>query len=177
MKTTTLLVLTFFIQALSLQAQLKVGNKKYDNLAYDKAITKYQQVLAQDSSDINTWARLGDCYRLTNDDVNAERAYSKVAVSGKGPDICYLQYAEALMSNEKYDEAGKWLSKFSEVQPDDSRGKELKEGLDNIPIWKLSQNEYSVERTNISSTESDFSPVVCIRMALCLPHRENQRQI
>jgi outer membrane protein OmpA-like peptidoglycan-associated protein len=160
MKTTTLLVLIFSIQSISLHSQLKIGNRKYDNLAYDKAIGKYQQVLDQDSSDIKTWARLGDCYRLTNDDINAEKAYSKVAASGKGPDICYLHYAEALMSNEKYDEAEKWLSKFSEVQPDDRRGQELKEGLNNIPIWKQSQNEYLVERTNISSPESDFAPVL-----------------
>ena len=141
-------------------AQLKSANKKYDRMAYAAAITKYERVLSKDSSDKEVWARLANSYRLTRDSRNAARAYAHAVEGGTTNPENYLYYAEALMQNERYEEAKIQLDKFIAADPSDSRGKNLEEGIANMGAIKAKEGVYSIKKTNLNSDDSDFGPIV-----------------
>jgi outer membrane protein OmpA-like peptidoglycan-associated protein len=140
--------------------QFKAANKKYDKMAYSAAAKKFERALARDSSNTEAWAKAASCYRLINDSKNAEKAYSKVAGSPTAKPEHYLYYAEALMENEKYNQATVWLDKFQSADPSDKRGENLKKGISQLSSMKAAENAFEVKKININSGYSDFSPVI-----------------
>ena len=160
MKKIILLCLIILVSSLHSEAQISAGDKNFERLAYTKAAANYEKALRRDTANYKVWAKLGDCYRLTRDSKNAERAYSK-AVKGEIVDpINYLYYAEALMQNEKYENAKTQLEKFKMIVPSDTRGSNLKNGIDNLNVLLSQSGSYNVKPTNLNSAEADFCPVV-----------------
>ncbi len=141
-------------------AQIKGANKSFNNMAYSAAIPKYNIALSKDPSNAEAQANVAACYRLTNDMVNAESAYSKVANSASAKPEHYLYYAQALMENEKYAEASTWLDKYKTAAAGDVRADNLKQGISNVAAYKAMEGVYSVKKTNLNSTNGDFSPVI-----------------
>lgn len=139
-----------------LNAQVKAGNKFYDRLAYKKAAVAFERAAKRDSVSVETWSRLGDCYRFLRDSKNAERVYAKASAMKGSPAVNTLYYAEALMQNEKYDDAKRELEKFKSLNPSDVRGTNLKSGIDNLSSIMAKSGGYQVKSTNLNSKESDF---------------------
>ncbi|MBX7050474.1 MAG: OmpA family protein [Flavobacteriales bacterium] len=140
-------------------AQVKAGNKHYDRLAYKKAAAAYERSAKNDSVSIETWSKLGDCYRFLRDSKNAERVYAVAASIPGSPAVNTLYYAEALMQNEKYPEAKTQLEKFKSMDSGDVRGTNLKAGIDNLSAIMARSGAYDVKPTNLNSKESDFCAV------------------
>jgi outer membrane protein OmpA-like peptidoglycan-associated protein len=149
-------VLTCTISAIS---QVKAGNKNYSRMAYAKAAANYERALKKDSSDVSIWANLADCYRLNRNSAGAEKAYAHVIQSGKAEPVHYLYYVNALMENEKYEEAGKILNEYKSANAGDERGKQLEQGIRNAKSILAKSGSYSIKAVNINSTESDIAPV------------------
>ncbi len=62
-------IIALFVLSFGLTAQdglTKAANKLYDAKAFSEAIPKYEKLLKKDSNNAIVLARLGDCYRLTN---------------------------------------------------------------------------------------------------------------
>ena len=65
---TTLLALVLTTGSLFAQsAKLEKANKLFDQYAYTRAITAYEDVLKKETTNKVAQLRLGDCYRLTQD--------------------------------------------------------------------------------------------------------------
>lgn len=152
-------LLTLCVFAINTDAQVKAGNKFYDRLAYKKAAACYERALKKDSSDMQVWSRLGDSYRLIRDSKNAERAYAHVVSGGNASANECIYYAQALMENEKYNEARKALESARAKSPGDVRSANLLSGLDKLSELASKSGAYDVKATNLNSKESDFSPV------------------
>src|SRR6185436_10781115 len=101
------------------------ADKKYNNYQYSDAIPLYKKALKSEDKDPDYWAKLGDCYKKNNQVVEAENCYANAAVNEKGQSIYKFKYAQMLMSNEKYDKALDWMSKYLKENPNDSWGKKL----------------------------------------------------
>ncbi len=139
---------------------LKQANKAYYNKAYNDAIPLYLYSVKKDSSFHASTINLADCYRLTNDAINAELWYKKVVNLKESEPIHQLYLGEALMENKKYDEAKKWLELYSRNSSDDSRGYEHLQSLKQLSKLYRDSSYVKIKKVNINSTESDFSPVV-----------------
>ncbi len=177
MKKISILLCTTLLVGISAFAQMKGANKKYNNLAYSNAIPMYERVLRKDPSNVEANAKLADCYRLTNDMVNAEAAYAKVVNGPGAKPVHYLFYAQALMENEKYAEAATWLDKYKEGANSDARADNLKQGIANVAMYKGMEGVYSVKKTNINSNDGDFSPVAYNGGLVFTSNRDNLEQV
>ena len=136
---------------------LKRANKLYDQLAFEEAIEFYQAALKK-SDDVQGWTRLADCYRLTSRFELAETTYAQVVASGLADPVNELYYAQALMANNRYDEAVRWLESYGEKAPDDERAGSLLEAC--LQYDSLQQQRFPCEIANlpINSSRSDFAP-------------------
>jgi len=138
---------------------LKQANKAYNNKAYNDAIPLYLYSVKKDSSFHESTINLADCYRLTNDAVNAEIWYRKVVMLKESEPIHQLYLGEALMENKKYEDAKKWLELYSRNASDDSRGYESLQAVKQLSKLFKDSSYVKIKKININSLESDFSPV------------------
>ena len=152
-------------QEVPVPLHLKQANRSFYNKAYSDAIPQYLYSIKKDSSFHEAVINLADCYRLTNDAVNAEIWYKKVVTFNDSQPIHQLYLGEALMENKKYQEAKKWFELYSKNASDDSRGYEHLQTLKQLSRYFKDSSYVKIKKININSTESDFSPIV-YRMGL-----------
>lgn len=156
---TVCLICMFFMAALNGSAQIKEANKMYENLSYATAIPMYEMGLKRDSLNAEAWTKLGDCYRLTSDFKGAERAYGKACgLEGKASTL--LNYAEALMVNQKYSEAKAALSKAKSLDPADPRADLMIAGIDEIPALNAAAAATQLKKVDFCTSAGEFCPFV-----------------
>jgi len=141
-------------------AQVKAGNRKFGKLAYNAAIVRYERALRKDSGDVKVWANVAECYRLTQNSKRAEHAFNKVVVSGMASADQHFYYAQALMQNEKYEQAKVALGNFAAIAPGDSRVQNLERGIADLAAMKAMEGVYKISKININSSANDFSPTI-----------------
>lgn len=142
------------------QASLSEANQQFEKLAYAKAAELYEKALQtnpKDSSKREVLTKLAYSYRQVRDTKNAERVYRLLVANG--PTVTdYLYLAQALASNEKYDEAKEIYEKYANEQSEDGRGAEFSKAY--TSIGKLSKNasSYTIEYLDINTNRAEFSP-------------------
>jgi outer membrane protein OmpA-like peptidoglycan-associated protein/tetratricopeptide (TPR) repeat protein len=141
------------------QVVLVKANRYYEQMAYSKAIPKYLAALKKDSMNAAIGLKLADCYRLTHNSGQAERWYSKAVKSSSFKPIDKFYYAQALMSNGKYAEARRWLEEYKQLEPGDKRAESLVKSIDNINGYSEDSQNFSLEKININSPNTDFGAV------------------
>ena len=105
--------------------------------------------------------RIADGYRLTNQNEQAELWYKKAIRRGYTNPLAILYLADALKSNQKYEEAMTEYRRFKQAVPDDPRGDEGIYSCDKALEWLDAPVGYVVEEMrSFNSRESDFSPVL-----------------
>lgn len=117
----TILILTL-LSVSSIKAQnsnTKKADRLYDKFKFVKASQEYLKLVKDFPEDTYIIKRLADTYYNIFDTVNAEKWYEKL-LDENDSEIIY-RYSQMLISNKKYDEAYKWMSKFVELEPNDSR--------------------------------------------------------
>lgn len=128
----------------------------FENYEYSKAIPLYKKTAGLRDTDMK---RLGDCYRLTKNFREAEACYGKLVSKGATDPKMYYYYGEALLFNNKYDEAKKQFSVYSTLDPDDSKGDWYAKACDELKIVLTRPAVYTVQNLGeINSGVSDFSP-------------------
>ncbi len=103
------------------QAKLKKADKLYDQLAFTAAIPLYEE-LAEKSDDVYVQMRLANASRLIEDFNRAELWYGSLMNVDSLDPIYKFYYAQALMANEKYEQARAWFELYSAARPEDPRG-------------------------------------------------------
>ena len=120
-----ILLLSLF-SGCSVKQKIKKADKKYEigeyynaaniyNKAYPKVKLKDRQLKAYAAF------RLGDCYRLTNVNDRAERAFSNAVRYNYKDSIVFLYYADALRKNQKMKDAATVYDIYLTSHPDDQR--------------------------------------------------------
>ena len=143
-----------------IQAQSKVdkANKLYKAKNFGSAIPLYEQLFEEEENSA-TIAKLATCYRMTNQTEKAEVMYARMLESKKVKSKTYTYYAEALISNGKYDVAEGILQKALQIEPDNEDFPRLlnicKNVKDIYPMFDIS----NLRPYEFNSDLDDNSPV------------------
>jgi outer membrane protein OmpA-like peptidoglycan-associated protein/tetratricopeptide (TPR) repeat protein len=141
-------------------AQTKLADIKKDRLAYEGAIKQYEASLAMDSTNMNDWANVAECYRMIRKSVKAEYAYYKVINEGTPSADQYFYYGLSLLENEKYDQATKAAEDFAKAYPNDVRAKNLLLGVAKHEEMLATKAFFKVEPVSLNSVQNDMCPIL-----------------
>ncbi|TAD96502.1 MAG: hypothetical protein EAZ97_13965 [Bacteroidetes bacterium] len=135
------------------------ANDLYDLYSYKAALELYIDIFQKDTSKHYAALRAAECYRKLNDPINCELWFSKI-IHHKHviKDQHLLHYAEALTSNQKYEEAKIWYKKYQKAKGKDSRSKSRIDKLDSLKMMLTDSNMYKIKIFPVNSPEADFSP-------------------
>lgn len=154
-------LLIFILSGSQIFAQKGKADRLFTAYNYAKAIPYYEKLAAKNNSQATyAMSRLGDCYRLTSDFKSSAIWYEKAIAPGQAEPAVYFNYAQALRSLGRYDEAALQFAHYATLSPDDKRGNLYAGFSKEIRQWTLP--EYIYELTNaeaINSPFADFSPV------------------
>lgn len=145
---------------LSKSADIAFERKQY-NVAierYKKAYKKSGKKKYEEDRNYITY-RLAECYRLTESMKLAETQYKRLMRTDypkNNPEI-YLNYANVLKRNKKYEDATEYYTIYNELFPDDQRGIAALEDMQHIQEWIETPSKYEITRLKkINSKSSDF---------------------
>ncbi len=136
------------------------ANRHFEYFEYAKAIPEFRKALKSDSTNVETWAKLGDCYRMNSQTVEAEECYRKAVTSPGMKSIYKLYCAQMMMSNGKYEDARMLLDQYIVAEPNDPRGPSMKQGIDHLADLYADQDHYKIQRLNLNTSCAEFSPVL-----------------
>ena len=159
MKSPISLFMLFLLLILSgcASAYLKAGDKYFNNLEYSNAIPHYEKYIEKGTRNNDVLLSLANCYRNTDQISKWESALKSIVKKEDVDPSYYFQYAEALMGNDKYDDAIIWLTKYSDLVPSNELAK-------NKLNFLLSQSNettipfYTVELLDLKMKGSSFAP-------------------
>lgn len=158
-------VFSFVFSSCSVNRRLKKADKKYEIGEYFAASDLYKNVQnAVSKKDKKKKAvvafKLGECYRLTNNDAKALRAYSNVVKWNSENDTAYLRCAEMQQALGRYSDASKNYARFLKKYPESRLALSGKLACDSALQWKKNPTRYVVKFASEfnSKRNSDFSP-------------------
>lgn len=134
------------------------GDREYTKFAYQSALDYYTRARKLDSTGVHLNQKIANCYRLMNDQSNAEGWYRKVIQGGSNDPANLLYFAQALESNKKYVEAKKWYQKYEDAVPFEDRIGRKIGGLGNVAKYFSDSGYYEITPVKINSKAPDFSP-------------------
>jgi len=139
---------------------LKEASDYYKAGHYYKAIDIYKDILKKSGKQKEALVNIADCYHKTNNIRMAIRYY-KVAVEllPSNHEIKY-KYAQALMTNGNYEDAGIWFKKYAFVHPEDIRAEHSIDWCNNVDLYLQDSAAYQVEAHPVNSRFSEFCPIL-----------------
>ncbi len=155
------LFIAFALAGTAAQAQINQADKLFKSFSYSSAIPYYLKVAQKPGDPDRNYAtaRLADCYRLTNDQLNAKAWYARAVKLPNTESINWFYYGEALRCAQEYDLAKEAYLSYARLNPDDKRGKVYADFCDKIP--ELNEIPATFEIKNVpvlNSDRSDFGP-------------------
>ena len=142
------------------KAMIKKGDDHFKKMAYPTAMTYYTKAYKKDSTDQEAVFRLADCYRLTNDRINAEKFYGKAVTMSSATSLQKFYYGQALMNNGKYAQARKWMEDFILEDKADGRGQSFVKAIDSYQNFFSDSSSYTLTKLDINSTNADFGAAI-----------------
>ncbi len=144
----------------SLVATYRVNqaNKSFDNLAYIKAINKYEKLNEASYLSDSIKGQLAVAYLKVSETVKSENIFASVPMDHLSNDQLFM-YAQSLKYNGKYAEADRIIAIYKQRNPEDGRATELLNSLPKIEKI-LAEERYLIEEVDFNSQQSDFGPVV-----------------
>ncbi|GAB1858471.1 OmpA family protein [Flavobacteriaceae bacterium MHTCC 0001] len=136
-------------------------SRNYDNLAYIKTTEILLKVANKGYESVDLYQKLGNSYYFNNNMEEATKWYGKLMAMNEYIDAeYYFRYAQTLKSLEQYKEADKWMQKFYENKPTDSRAKAFKSSKNYLSkIDAVSEKRIEIKNLAINSPLSDFGSV------------------
>ncbi|MDR3706092.1 MAG: OmpA family protein [Paludibacteraceae bacterium] len=131
----------------------KKADKYYQDYSFYEAINKYTQI---DDLTVEGLRNLAECYKNTNQFLDAESIYAKV-VNSPSPTVAdYYNYILMLKNNGKYKDVKKWYEKLQEESPEDLRAKNFF-STDSVFQSLLKPNrKYKISDLKMNSGAQDF---------------------
>ena len=161
MKNITVLYLTilslFSLCNYAQKAKVSSADKKYDNYAYVDAIKTYERLIEKGYKTPEMLEKLGNSYYFKADLENAAKWYGELY--SLAPDLTpenYYRYAQSLKSIKEYEKADQMMTKFSQMNTNDSRAKLATDQKDYLAIIKKNSGRYIIEDAGINTEYSDF---------------------
>lgn len=153
------LVLSCFGQE-KLNKTIAEADAYYKNGKYHKAIPLYQEAITLNrDSDLSLNTKLAYSFRMLNQMNVAEALYAKIVKDDKAETITYYYYAEALMSNGKYDAAKKWFLKYGTKEPNDTRATTMATACEKAKNLTPIFSDITVNRMTFNTSSDDYAPM------------------
>jgi len=156
----TLLALTLLSSSIlcAQERTVKKISKDYNNLEYIKTSEILLEVAENGYESKNLLQKLGNSFYFNNKMEGAAKWYGKLMALEEDIDPeYYFRYAQALKFIENYQEADKWMQKFNETNPSDSRAKAFVSKDNYLSLIEASSTkDISIKNLNINSPLSDF---------------------
>ncbi len=164
-----LLIITIIGIAQPANAQRRNPSKSadiaFERKQYNVAIERYKKAYKKtgkkkyEEERVYITHQLAECYRLTEASKLAEAQYKRLMRTEypkENPEV-YLNYANVLKRNQKYELAAEYYNIYNELFPDDPRGFAALEDLQHIQEWIDYPSKYEVTRLRkLNSRASDF---------------------
>lgn len=144
------------------KSEIKKAENSFDQGSYADAIIQYKRLINKGNTSENTYKNLGDAYYYSADYTEAATWYKKLfeleAVTAN--DEYIFRYAMSLKSLGEYTSSNRWLLKFTEQNPSDSRAIKFLATPDYLQ--RISEYSHRVSVTNLAlnSKASDFAPSI-----------------
>lgn len=135
------------------------ADKAFEEMAYPEAIQLYEKGL-KSKFDKNAMLNLADAYRFTNDNTKALEAYAKLVTVNQVPPVTFLYYGQCLIKAGKYDEAIKWLERFEQEAPADSRAAAFLKTTERIDRLFRDSSDFKIIPFEFNSEFDDFGPSI-----------------
>ena len=152
----------FSTNAIAQKDHLAVADQAFEGQEYYKAITLLKKAYSKEKDKANKAEiifKTAECYRFVNDSKQAETWYRKALKIKYPENNVQLYYANALKANGKFEDAIVEYEKYSELAPDDPRGKNGAEACALAQKWVDNPSRYVVENAvQLNGKNMDFSP-------------------
>lgn len=152
----------FSTNAIAQKDHLAVADQAFEGQEYYKAITLLKKAYSKEKDKANKAEiifKTAECYRFVNDSKQAETWYRKALKIKYPENNVQLYYANALKANGKFEDAIVEYEKYSELVPDDPRGKNGAEACALAQKWVDNPSRYVVENAvQLNGKQMDFSP-------------------
>lgn len=156
-----LILIGFFASPAAITAQkkqLEKADEYYKLGEYANAIPLYESAL-DEKDNLSVKTKLAYCYRMNNRIQDSESLYADIVKDEKARSITYFYYAEALMSNEKYDEAKMWFEKYAGLEPEDPNGPLMAKSCDLVKTIQPFFHEIKIVEFDQNTDADENSPV------------------
>ncbi|MCT4590691.1 MAG: OmpA family protein [Carboxylicivirga sp.] len=134
------------------------ATKAYDNLAYAKAIRRYEPLYQKGYLADSVKSQLAQAYLKVQESQKAEEVYAQMQENTFSTNDLFF-YAQALKYNGKYAEADRYMAKYLDANVEDSRAIRQNNSLPTIEKI-LSEERYLIEDVDFNSRQSDFGAIV-----------------
>lgn len=161
-----LLVLVIFLPfSNGLYAQNKRAIRAYETfdageyyVAIDQLKDAYQKTTDKDEK-LHIAFYVAESYRITDNPNQAELWYGKVVARDYENPLSILYYADALLMNEKYEEAKAQYQRYKGIVPNDPRASDGIMSCEYAMQWIEQPTGYQVEEMRfLNSKSDDYSP-------------------
>ena len=173
----TLLFAVFTVQLLCAQPDLKRADKLFDCYHYTRAIEKYQKHIKKFPDDEHALYRLAECYRLTANAEQSEKWYARLVAINPAKSEYKYELAQAMMVNEKYAEAKKYLESYHDQVMNDERAKAKINALENIEAYQADQGIFKIQKLGFNTEQPEFGPAIYKNGLVFVSVRENTQWI
>jgi len=155
------LLIAFTLAGTVAQAQISKADKLFKSFSYSSAIPLYLKIAQKTGDPDRNYAitKLADCYRLSNDQLNAKAWYARAVKLPNSEDINWFYYGQALQCAQEYDLAREAFEKYGYLNPDDPRGKAYAAFCSEIQKLNDIPASFEIKHFNsLNSVHSDFGP-------------------
>ena len=129
------------------------GDKYTFRYSFDKAVKTYNR---SEFLTIDGQRRMAKSYSNLNQNIEAEAVYAKfINIPGILPED-YFNYSMILKANGKYDEAIKYMQKFSDLKPNDLRSIDYANNLYKFENLKADDGTFKIEHLTFNNDAEDF---------------------
>ena len=151
------------ITGFSQTGTIKSAAKKYDNFSYIKTSEILEKVAADGYKSVDLFQKLGNSFYFNNKMEDASKWYGelmKLEEAGLATEKIdaeyYYRYSQALKAIENYEEADKWMQKFSNRKSKDLRSKSFLGKRDYLASIENNSESFAVINMDINTATSDF---------------------
>lgn len=137
---------------------LAQADRKYEHLIFLDAAELYQRAISKKGND-EVRVKIAQCYIKLNDPLHVAEWYGKVESQSVMTPEHHYNYAQALSSLGRFDDAKKWYALYEKEATTDERAKNKVYALEHLEDYYKDSSKYDVARIDVLNSEfSDFAP-------------------
>lgn len=143
--------------------RMAAADDAFSTFQYNVAVSRYKKAYSRTKSrpeKDRISFKMAECYRMMNNTKRAEVSYKRMINSdfAKKNPVAYLNYADMLKANEKYDLAKDFYTSYSESVPEDPRGPNGVQSCTMAKQWIENPTKYSIDNLKkVNSKSDDFA--------------------